>query len=240
MRTFLEWLQQINESMSIYVSGHPYHDDINDLDDLANLLKRKVLYPAWDKLPPEAQEAVRSGGSGQHMMLTPDGSYYNNQEEILNFYTTGWGEMIPRLVQGMKYFMDELGVKYGEFKVENSGMFGGEVVRIPILKWSKSANTPPLLNMSNANAHLIFGELLKFSGEEGAYSISSADLYRKIEELEKHQLDLHARDDYSVQKNGSTNYHFGLSSGDILSRLEQIKKIAKWALNNHYDQIHVA
>lgn len=242
MKTFIEWLQQINESMSIYVSGHDYHGDINDIDDLAEQLKRKVLYAAFDKLPPEQQKMVRDGGSMHHGMLTPDGSYYSNQEEVLNFYTAGWGEMIPRLVQGIKYYLDELGVKYGEFKVEKSGMFGSEVMRIPILQWAKSKNTPPLLNMANANARLIFGELLGFPGDEGGYSdISPADLYRKIEELEKHQLDIHARDAYTAKpKNGPTMIHGGLSSGDISSRLEQIKQIAKWALDNHYDQIYVA
>jgi hypothetical protein len=228
--------------MSIYVSGHEYHDDINDLDDLANQLKRKVLYPAFEKLSPEQQKDVQTGGSGQHQMLTPDGSYYSTREEVLNLYTAGWGKMIPNLVKGIKYFMDELGVKYGEFKVEKSGMFGSEVIRIPILQWAKSKNTPPLLNMANANAHLIFGELLGFPGEEGGYSdISPADLYRKIEELEKHQLDIHARDAYTAQhKSGPTMFHGGLSSEDISSRLEQIKKIAKWALDNHYDQLYVA
>jgi len=242
MKTFMEWLQQINESMSIYVSGHDYQDDINDLDDLANQLKRKVLYPALDKLSPEQQKAVQAGGAMQHQMLIPDGSYYSDHEEVLNFYTAGWGEMIPKLIQGMKYFMDELGVKYGKFKVEKSGMFGSEVIRIPILQWAKSKNTPPLLNMTNANARLIFGELLGFPGDEGGYSdISPADLYRKIEDLEKHQLDIHARDAYTTQyKGGATIHHGGLSSEDISIRLEQIKKIAKWALDNHYGQIYVA
>lgn len=238
----MEWLQQINESMSIYVSGHDYHDDINDFDDLAYQLKQKVLYPAWNKLSDDKQKAVQAGGAMQHQMLIPDGSYYSDHEEVLNFYTAGWGEMIPTLIQGMKYFMDELGVKYGEFKVEKSGMFGSEVIRIPILQWAKSKNTPPLLNMANANARLIFGELLGFPGDEGGYSdISPADLYRKIEDLEKHQLDIHARDAYTTQyKGGATIHHGGLSSEDILIRLEKIKEIAKWALDNHYGQIHVA
>ena len=243
MKTFIEWLQQLNESMSVYVSGHEYHQDINNLDDLAEQLKQKVLYVAWNKLPPDQQQAVQAGGSVQHGMLIPDGSYYNSEkQEVLNFYTAGWGKMIPNLIQGIKYYLDELGVKYGEFKAEKSGMFNSEVVRIPILQWSKSKNAPPLLNLANANARLIFGELLGFPGDEGGYSdISPADLYRKIEELERHQLDIHARDAYTMKpKNGPTMMHGGLSSEDISSRLEQIKQIAKWALANHYDQIYVA
>ena len=100
----------------------------------------------------------------------------------------------------------------------------------------------PMLNLSNANAHLIFGQLLGFPGEEGGYSnISAADLYRKIEELERDQIDIHARDPYSQQRPGGAMMHFGgLSSEDIMLRLEQIKKIAQWALHNHYDTLYVA
>jgi hypothetical protein len=227
--------------MSVYVNGHDYHSQINDLDDLANQIKRKVFYPAWDKLSTQQQQDVMDGGSNHHMMFAPDGSYYANGTQILNFYTAGWGNMIPNLIKGIKYFLDEMNVKYGEFKIEKSNMFNSEVVRIPILKWEQSKNAPPLINLSNNNAHLIFGELLGFQGEDGGYfNISPSDLYRKIESLEKHQYDIHAKDPYTIKhKNGPTVYHGGLSSEDIHTRLEQIKKIAKWALDNHYDQIYV-
>lgn len=241
MSRFKEWLH-LNESMSVYVQGHDYQSDIHDLDDVANSLKKKVLYPAWDKLSEEQQEKVRKGGSTQHEMIVPDGDYYGDGKKLINFYTAGWPkEMVSGLVQGVKYFLDEMKIKYGPFKTDKSGMFDSEVVRIPILQFGTSKNSPALLNLSNANATLIFGDLLKFPQEESGFTnISPADLYRKIEELEKDMVDVHARDPYSSQKQGGAAFFSGgLSSEQITSRLEQIKQVAKWALDNHYDQMYV-
>jgi hypothetical protein len=243
MQRFREWFY-LNESMNVYVQGHDYHNDINDLSDLAEIVKRKVLDPAWTKLTPEQQEAVRKGGSSSHFMITPDGDYYSNtKNQTLNFYTTGWESILPNLIAGIKYFLDEMKVKYGPFRNEKSGMFGGNVVRIPILQFATTKNSPPMINLSNTNARLIFGELLGFPGNESGFSnISPADLYRKIEMLEKEQIDIHARDTYTQQnKNnkGPVIHHMGLSSEDIAQRLEPIKAIAKWALENHFDSIYV-
>lgn len=241
MNSFKDWLQI--ESMSVYVQGYDYQDDINDLDDVANSLKRKVLYPAWEKLSKEQQEMVEKGGSGQHSMIVPDGDYYaDSKNQVINFYTAGWPhDMVPGLIQGIKYYLDEMRIKYGQFKIDDSGMFDSEVVRIPVLQYSTSKNSPALLNLSNDNAMVIFRDLLKFPEESGGFvDISPADLYRKIETLEKDMIDIHARDPYSSQQKGGATYiSGGLSSEGIASRLEQLKQIAKWALDNHYDQMYV-
>jgi len=39
---------------------------------------------------------------------------------------------------------------------------------------------------------------------------------------------------------GPTVYDMGLSSADIQRKLGQIKRIAQWAMQNHYDGIYVA
>ncbi len=238
MKSFLEWVRNLNESVSIYVHGHDYNTNINDLDDLSRHLQRKLIDPFWNKLTPEQQKNVIP----HYEMLTPDGSYYTKGYEILNFYTKGLDEkLISTLIRGIKYYLDELKVKYGPFKTEKSGMYESDVVRIPILKWEKTKNNPPLLNLSNDNARVIFIDLLGLSrSNEGYFSISPTDLYRKIEELDKEKIDIHAREPFSSKSKGVNFYSGGLSSNDILQRLEQLKKIAKWAMNNHYDEIYVA
>lgn len=240
MKSFLEWLN-LHESMSVYVSGHEYNHDVNDLDDLALQIKNRLINPAFSKLSPESKRLVEKGESHRHGIIVPDGDYYSNGKENLNFYTAGWGDMIPKLLQGVRYFLDEMGVKYGTFKTEKSGIYNSEVVRIPILQWSKTKNNPPLLNLANDNAMLIFGTLLGMpGGNDGFHDISPADLYRKVDSIDTDALDIHARDPYHVKpKNGAEQIHFGLSGQDIQQRLDQIKKIAKWALDNHYDKIDV-
>ena len=241
MKSFKEWFQ-LQESMSVYVQGHDYQSDINDLDDVANILKKRVLYPAWEKLDEGQQKKVQEAGSAHHGMIVPDGDYYGEGKNLLNFYIGGWPEeMVPKLVQGIKYFLDNMGIKYAPFETNTSGMYESKVVRISILKYETSKNSPALLNLSNDNATLIFRDLLKFPSEEGGFTdISPADLYRKIEELEKDMIDIHARDAYSSQRQGGAAFFAGgLSTEQITSRLEQIKQIAKWAMDNHYDQMYV-
>lgn len=153
MKYFNEWMS-LRESMSVYVDGHDHQNDINDLDDIANQIKKKVLYPAWDKLTPEDQENVKKGGSAQHSMITPDGDYYGDGKLLINFYSAGWPEqMLPNIINGIKYFLDEMKVKYGPFETNQSGMYNSPVVRIPILQFNATENSPPLLNLSNVNAY---------------------------------------------------------------------------------------
>lgn len=236
---FKQWL---NESMSVYVADRPYHNDLNDIDDLANYLKRKVFYiPIEPKLSPEQFEKIRDGGAWSHHIIAPDGKYYTDGTQVINFYTTGLEEFLPQMIKGIKYYLDELGVKYGPFKEDKSGMFKGNVIRIPILQFDADKNTPPLLNLSNQNAIEIFANLLKFPFKDGEFpNIPVGELYRRIESLEKFDLQLHARDPFmSKRKGGATFYNSGQSYDDIKRKLEQIKKIAEWAIKNHYNEIKV-
>jgi hypothetical protein len=83
----------------------------------------------------------------------------------------------------------------------------------------------------------------KDSSHGGFSDISPADLYRKIEDIDDDLLDVHARDAYSTKSpddsNLNTVFHGKLDKDDIKLRLDQIKKIAKWAMDNHYDDIYV-
>jgi hypothetical protein len=230
--------------MDVLISGYSTQNDMKNLDDIAEYLKRKIINPLWEKLSPEEKDVVRKAGSMHHGILTPDGSYYNrDKKEILNLYTGGWPErFIKSLVEGVKYYLDELKIKYSSFINDKSKMFDGDsVVRIPILSWKPTEDTPPSLNLANGNAMLIFGQLLKYKVEEGGfYNIAPADLIVKIDNLEKDQLRIHARDQYSSTRGGSQTINGGLDENGIQKRLDAIRNIAQWAIKNHYDSINVA
>jgi hypothetical protein len=237
MKKFSQWL---NESMTVSIQDHDHHNDIKNLDDLANFLKRKVYYPLENKLSPEELENIRNGGSTSHMIITPDGGYYNGENNIINFYSHGLEKYYNTIMNGIKYYLDELKIKYGPFKIDTSGMFQNQVTRIPIINFKPSDNAAPMINLSNANAYLIFNNLLGFHPDDGGFTIPAVDLLRKIEEIEKDQIDLHARDPYSTKtQNGPTFHHMGLDSAAITQRLNIIKNIAQWAIQNHYDTISV-
>lgn len=242
MKTFQEWLK-VYESMDVYIQGYDTSNDMHDLDDVANKLKIKILYPMFEKLSPEAQEAVRKGGSMMHGMITPDGSYYSGEGEVINFYSAGWPqELIPHIIQGIKYFLDEMGIKYGQFRTEQSGMNFGQVYRIPVLKFEATKGGPPVLNLSNQNAFLIFKDILGFydEGGHGFYGISPAELLMKIDNLPDFNVGIHAQEPYTTKtQGGPTVHHGGLDESGIKRRLEQIRQIAIWARDNGYDEIYV-
>ena len=234
MRNFIEWL--MNESMNLYIANHN-NDAIHDLDDISTILKKKVVDPMFNKLSKDEQKAVIDGGFYQHWSIGSDGSYYNDGNQVINFYTSGWGNNLSKVLAGIKYYLDE--IKYGAFKEEKSGMFDGNVVRIPILSFNSSG--PPALNLSNSNAILIFRDLLGYHYDDGFSSINPRDLLIKINNLPDYSVDLHQRDPYTQQgKKGAMMISGGLSSDDIHQRLNQISKIAQWAISNNYDELYLA
>src|SRR5690606_37162048 len=149
MKSFKEWYE-LRESMSVYTQDRDFQSDIRDLDDIANVLINKLIYPLWNKLSEEQKQDIIKGESNSHGFIVPDGDYYlDPKHQVLNFYTKGWPEnILSNITQGIKYYLDEMGIKYGEFKTEQSGMYRSPVIRIPILQFSATKNIPPNLNMS--------------------------------------------------------------------------------------------
>lgn len=239
MRTFLEWMK-LSESMSVYVQGHDYQSEVRDLDDVADQIKAKVVYPMWSRITPEEQDAVKKGGSTSHQTIVTDGSYISDGNLVINFYTAGWSdESIKRITDGIKYFLDEMKVKYGPFKQERSGMYKSNVIRIPVLKFDTTKNTPPLMNLANANAYLIFKELLGLEGDGSSFQVSPSDLLMRIAVAEN-KIDLAVRAPEVEREPGkATIYSGGYDAEQIADRLKTLEQIAQWAIDNHYDSIYV-
>ena len=143
-----EWLEKrlLKETMDVYVQGYQDNSLLN-LDDICHWLGTEVLVPIREKLPPEIKQALTKTF---YEMITPDGSYYSDGNEVINVYVEGWPqEVIPQLLQEIKYHLDERKIKYGPFKQEKSGMYEGNVVRIPILQAPTEKDIPARLNLSN-------------------------------------------------------------------------------------------
>jgi len=233
LKTFLEWLE-LNESMSVYIKGYDYQNNIKDLDDLSWFLIRNVINPI-------EKERIKSGSEDEgwpvEYPISPDGSYYESGNLVLNFYTTGWSkESIDKIVKGIKYYLDQLVIKYAPPKQpEKSGKYKGKVIRIPILSMRKTKGAPPQLNMANDNAVLIIKDLLGLSLD----GFSPRDLLIKIDNLDDDLIDIHKRDPY-MTRGKSTVYWGGLSKDDIWKRIEILKQIAKWSIENGYEELYLA
>jgi hypothetical protein len=233
MRNFLEWVE-LNEGMSVMVADYNYSSDIKNIEDVCHMLMKNLVYPML------SSGKLKTSAPHVHDTIVPDGNYYASGTEVINFYTFDFDEQsINAIMSGIKYYLDEMHIKYGPFKKEKSGMHNSEVFRIPVLSLKKTNNNAPSLDLSNTNAILIFRELLGYHGEH-SFMINAKELYNKISSLTDDMIKIHVRDMYSSQRpSGALSISYGLSFDDIKLRLEEIKKIALWAINNKFDQISV-
>jgi len=230
----------ISESMNVVVSG--YRDiSIRDMGRLINSLQR-LLNPFWSRLPEDMQQEIMTKGMPGGSFHIDGESDYSGQDGTINYYTAGWPANIQtQVIEQAKATMDRLGVKYGPFKKEQSGLLDSMVVRIPILHLPAAKNDPPPeVNLSNDNAIAIFQGVLGFEMDNYSFSMSPFDLINAIDNLNPDKLDIHARDErQTTYKGGSTHHYGGQDKQDITRKLGYIKSVAQWAIENRYELIDV-
>jgi len=222
--------------MDVRVVDAPYQHKQEDLLDLSHVLFHKVFDKAWERWTPEQQKYWRAG-FGNLETLSPDGNDHFKETGTLNLYMRPiHPELRPKVLEGIKYFLKDLGAEFGPFREEKGTDGDVRVVRIPILKMPATQQQPPSLNLSNANAYDIFSGLLNYKSDDHYYKIPVRDLLMKIDMLSQHQTQ-------SAERPTSQDGNFidmGLSQQQIDVRLGKIREIAKWAMDNHYDYISVS
>lgn len=228
MHNFLEWLN-LNETVSIYVANYDPGEKIHNLYDLSWwLIKRLQKIPAFHQAKnPE--------------VLTPDGLDMHTTSGRLNFYTDGIpATAIPTILKGIKYYLDELKVKYGAFTPEKSNLFKTEVIRIPILHLPQEKDErPPEFNISNRNAEYLFHGILGYDSNDDLSQINARDLLHRIQNLQDYSIQPIEPTDEKGEK-GARFIDIGLDEERIKRYLEDLTKIATWAINNHYDYLTTA
>lgn len=122
------------------------------------------------------------------------------------------------------------------------------VYRIPVIARDRNKeprNAAPELNLANATAHHIFGNLLQlhhYADEHGdGYGpMPAADLLVKIETLQRYHLrNATTPDTVSHGAKGATVFSQGYTEERLERILLQIANICRWAIANHYDDIVV-
>jgi len=244
MKSFQEWLVAINESVTFTVAGHDYSNQIKDLYDLGNFLSRKIIVPHMSKL---SEEDLKKAQQIYPDSISPDLSTWQWGEEdgVLNFYTVGFEAVLPKMLDAIKYFLDDLGIQYGQMRTEQSGAYNSNVIRIPILQIKKSKNAAPDVNMTNRNAQIIIRDLLQFPDPlEDIYKLPVADLLIRINNVQDYLINIHTVEPYSVSKKNqeelkSTIFHGGLSFEQIQRHLDSLEQLALWAKANGYHEIQL-
>lgn len=174
-----------------------------------------------------------------------DGLDTDATKGMINFYTQGIPEnKILTILQGALYYLKELGVKVGTPKQDKSRLFNGEnVIRIPVEILPFEKKNAPEMNMANAMAdHLLrmlnMDSFVNNNSMHGS-SISAHDLLIKIDSLPDFQVGQNVVKP-SVSGKHKNFHDFGMDEDRIRRNLEQLRTIAKWAIDNGYDTLSLS
>jgi len=232
MKNFIEWLENknINESVSIVVADYE-NNELNSLEDICHKITLQLIMPLIERNLSE-EDRKKALRYGVYDIFVPDGSHYSKKSNIINFYTNGFESILENALSGIHYYLKEMGVRYNEFKTELSGTREGKVIRIEVTDFPKENNPAPELNWSNDNAMKIFSNVLKYRFRVGAY-LNIPDLLQRISNARNGVLS-----GFPGSQDGNI-INMGLSRDDIDRRLDDLEKLAKWAMNNHFDKLAV-
>lgn len=217
---FYEWL--LTETISIHIVGYQPNDLPQNITDLSYYLALNM-----DKVP-----EFKQGQRPFYEKITIDGLDVDAPSGVINFYHHGM-TALPKLISGIKYYLDELKVKYGEFKNDTSRMFQEPVIRIPILQIPISKKPLTDANMANQVAYHIFRDL--FNMREIPQTMSARDLLIKIDSLNDFQIK-NAVVPASQDKN---HFDMGIDEERIRRKLAELRTICQFAIDNDYDELSI-
>ena len=187
--------------------------------------------------------------------ITIDGYDVDSPTGTINFYIEGIKpERVDIYLQKISMYFDTNGIKYGEFRREQSRMYDVPVIRIPIIgnqvgKDALKDDRPPEINLSNNNAIFIFRDVLGFDNDSWENNLLNAqDLKNRIEYFEG-ETNL---PEGSHAGQGAINMSLeealgslqtGMSSYDetkVREVLGRIKAFCDWVMKHGYNEIYIA
>ncbi len=233
--------------MTTSLSGANYEDkDLENLLGISFILGRKVLTPVFNEMSEFEKEYFQSNRSME--VITPDGPDTFEPTGTLNFYTAGFNkEGVEKVIDYVKKYLPKINLTLKNVRgPEQSGMYKSKVVRFDIsnnANVGKSENVPEL-QMSNANARLIYKDVLGFDDFEEGYSIQALELYNRVKEvLEKHETQIDYLDKVSrlpsmdAGEGGALMFDSGLRGDDIAFRLYQIANLCKYGMKHGFTKV---
>ena len=230
------WKSYINESVTLYVKDHKYDDYPDDVLGVIHHLWSKINMSRWWK------EGGRDWIDSD--TIAPDGMDALEPKGTINFYAglTKLGDS-PELAEAflgeLRQWIEGLDIPTQVRGPERSNSFRGAplVYRIDIDIPEKNIEDPPLLQMSNSNAHEVFENVLDIY-DPG--NIDARDLLIRIDSY-INDIDIRAgvrepRDERTEA--GARVIDQGIDEDYIKTRLDQIRSIAEWAIENGYNTLY--
>ena len=242
-------------SITLYVKEHSRDSSNDTIHSLAWSLMTKLFHEWMTKQDLNYwQEFHEMSGND---MLTIDGFDVDSPTGIINFYLDGSipEERIPYFLDKVREYLDNAGIKYGEFRREQSGAYAFKVIRIPILINPHGEiglqEEPPEITLANNNAYFIFRDVLGIKEDLWGLEISADDLKRRIEYFEGEErlpegsdagkssnisFDDLMNEEFMSGRAGRSRY----TEPKIRSLLDKIKYLCDWTISRGYKTIYLS
>lgn len=228
MKTFNEWLSNLNETVTFRVSNIDKSQVKKDLHFLTSDLALEMS----ESFPQEFSYATQQSGQYYGDLITPDGDYYSEGKEEINFYSGFFPEESrKKMLQAILYMLPEHRMKLnGSVREDNSRLNQVSVYRIPVAVGAQK-NPAPELNVASQNAR----EILKMLNIHGDLcgDIDVRELNMKLNMI----TDFHKRMTDRAPEIDHNFINFGLSIDQIERYIQTLQSIVDWALHNNYDTI---
>lgn len=224
MKGFSSW---INESVQVSVKDYEPPENLfrNTYELSQHLTQLLMPIPGFNQ------------GTNSEL-LTIDGLDTRAKRGILNLYTQGIPhESIPKILKGIKYYLDSFHIKHGEFKHDKSNLFTGEdVIRIPIFSMPEAGQRAPEVSMSNDVGNVIFRELLNMNINVNDHEVSARELLWKLQSISNTSVNKNT----TKPKKINNFIDGGISEERLQRQINDLIALAQWAINNDYDTIQLS
>jgi hypothetical protein len=221
-------------SMDLYIEGYQQPEEMNNILDASFNLKRKLLYEVLT----EKELQLYSKEGAPYDVLDIDGdSQFDATQGILNFYSYQYPEhKLNAALNALKYFAKEINSEVTKITGPERQGQKNEVYRIYIkMTPQQNKDEPPRINMANANAYKLFQGILNFNVDE---PMDAWQIIARIDRIFQAQLEEFETETTTEKgEQGATYVNMGTSMEYMKRRLEEIKQVAQWAVNNNYQKL---
>jgi hypothetical protein len=234
----------LNESMTATVAGNENPDNLQDLLRISHAYMNNLITPIFFKLSQEDQRYFRENRKAMDF-FTPDGGDEFKATGTINFYTTGFKpETVETILKGVKYYASEMNIVIDDriSEPEQSQIYpNSQVIRIKVIKNNNIDNFKkvPEVQLSYANAILIFHRVLQLPDFEEGYTIAAIDLLTAITNVEnKDKQDK----EFLYRYSRPTSVDGIMTTGGITpkylrGKLSELKQLCNYAIYNDITDI---
>jgi len=227
----------ISEGMNLHIKDFSYDTELDTILNICHASWKSFMDIYNNDFTKEEEDIYSDKGFG-YDMFSPDGSYAFESTGIMNFYMAGVPKrLLGKITSKIKYDLSERDVILGKI----SDVEDNRVIRMHVTKNDSTHGNPPDFQLSNTNAHLIFGNILGLDDMDSSYEMNVGMLLSKVDKaMEEFEAMPSSPSTVTTSGEKGNIYQQHMGSDDILSRLSRIRDFAQWASDRGYSELYMA